>query len=334
MRRLLPPPPFVIDPERGTPALGSYRGPLPPVDLTPLRRGPLFRLARTKRWTWIGIASDEVFLGLAIVDLTYAAGTFAFAVERATGQRLSDRSALGPGFLGSVNHLTEEGAAARFTLGPRRASVLRPPGASAWTVHAELADLHLDARLESTGAPPPLSAIVESQPDALAVTQKRALLPVTGALRVAGRTFDLDRAEAGIDYSHGYPPRHTVWNWCFALGRARSGERVALNLVRGFVGEAECVAWVGDVLCPLPEARFARDPQHPLAPWRVRTDDQTVDLEFAPQAMHREDRRLGIVSSHFAQVAGHFHGTLALPDRPPLELAGVPGVVEDQDMLW
>lgn len=334
MRRLLPPPESVIDPARGTPALGSYRGPLPPVDLAPLRRGTLFRLARHKRWTWVGVVSDEVFLGLAIVDLSYAASTFAFAVERSSGRRLSDRSALGPGFLGSVNGFPEEGAEARFTLGRRRAAVVRPAGATAWTVHAELDDLLLEARLESTGAPPPLSAIAEPRPGAIAATQKRALLPVTGTLRAAGRTFDLDRAEAGIDYSHGYPPRHTVWNWCFALGRARSGERVALNLVQGFVGEAECVAWVGDVLYPLPEGRFTHDPEHPLAPWRVRTGDDAANLEFAPQAMHREDRRLGVISSRFAQVAGHFHGTLALPGRPPLELDGVPGVVEDQDMLW
>lgn len=334
MRKLTAPPPHVIDTARGIPAWGSYRGPLPPVDLAPLRRGPLFRLTRRKRWTWVGIVSDEVFAGMAVVDLTYAASVFAFAVERSTGRRLSDASMLGPGFVGSVNERAEEGAEARFAFGGRRASVVRPAGDPAWTVRAELGDLRLDARLDSTGAPPPLSAIAEPAPGAVATTQKRALLPVTGSLLAAGRRFDLDRALAGIDYSHGYPPRHTTWNWCFALGRARSGERVAVNLVQGFVGEAECVAWVGDVLYPLLEARFAHDLERPLAPWRIRTDDDAVALEFAPQALHREDQRLGIVSSRFAQVAGHFHGTLALPARPPLELDGVPGVVEDQDMLW
>ena len=334
MRQLLPPPPHVVDPVRRTPALGSYRGPLPPVDLGPLRRGPLFRLARHKRWTWLGIVSDEVFVGLAVVDLTYAASTFAFAVDRATGHLLSDQSALGPGFVGSVNEHTEEGSAARFALGSRRASILRPRGTTAWVVHATLGDLRLDAKLDSVGAPSPLSAIVEPVPGALATTQKRALLPVEGVLEAGGRTFDLGRAVAGIDYSHGYPPRHTVWNWCFALGQARSGERVALNLVQGFVGEAECVAWVGDGLCPLGEGRFEFDRGNPLVPWRVCTDDGAVTLDFAPQAMHREDQRLGVISSRFAQVAGHFRGTLALPDREPLELDGVPGVVEDQDMLW
>jgi len=36
----------------------------------------------------------------------------------------------------------------------------------------------------------------------------------------------------------------------------------------------------------------------------------------------------------WSQVAGHFHGTLDLPGRPSLELDGLAGVVEDQDMLW
>lgn len=333
MRNLLPPPPHVVAPH-GAPALGSYRGPLPPVDLAPLRRGPLFRLARHKRWVWLGIAADEVFVGLAVVDLTYAASTFAFVVDRATGRLLADRTALGPGFVGSVNEHAEEGLEARFALGGRRTGVRRPRGSTAWTVHAALGDLRLDAQLDSTGAPPALSAIVEPVPGALATTQKRALLPVEGTLEAGGRSFDLGRAVAGIDYSHGYPPRHTEWNWCFALGRARSGERVAFNVVQGFVGEAECVAWVGDVLCPLGEGRFTFDRASPLTPWRIATTDDALRLDFAPQAMHREDQRLGLISSRFAQVAGHFRGTIALPDRAPLELDGVPGVVEDQDMLW
>jgi hypothetical protein len=66
----------------------------------------------------------------------------------------------------------------------------------------------------------------------------------------------------------------------------------------------------------------------------VRTDDGAATLEFAPQAIHREDQRLGVISSRFVQVAGHFHGTLDLPGRPSLELDGLAGVVEDQDMLW
>jgi hypothetical protein len=334
MHQLLPPIDSAVDPLARRPRLGSYRGPLPPVELGPLGHGRLFRFARHKRWLWGGVFADELLLGFAIVDLGYVASAFAWAYDRAGRRMLADRSTLGPGFCGSVGSQAEEGCEARVGCGRDVARIVRPRGSTAYDVELALGDLQLEARLDTAGAPSPVSVIVEPVADAIATTQKRVLLPAQGRAVVAGRSFPLDGALGGLDYSHGYPPRHTVWKWGFALGRARSGEPVAFNIVEGFVGEPECTVWVGDELFPVGEGRFAFAAHDPLASWHVHTTDGAVELDFAPGGAHREDKCLGLIVSHFVQAAGDFRGTIVLPGRAPLQLDGVPGVAEDQDVLW
>ena len=165
------------------------------------------------------------------------------------------------------------------------------------------------------------------------MTEKRALLDVTGELVVNGRHVALGGALGGFDYTHGLLARRTAWRWAYALGRAKSGERVAFNLVQGFVGEPECAAWVDGALFPLREGRFAFDCERPLSEWRVSTADGALDLVFTPGAMHSEDKDLGVIASQLVQPVGTYRGTLRVGGKL-LTLDRVLGVTEDQSVLW
>ena len=93
----------VIDPATRLPLLGSFAGPLPPVDYALLRRSLPFRIAHEKAWYYAAIASPEVFIGVAILRFGYVASTFAFLFERSpsggpSGHFLVDRSMLAPPF--------------------------------------------------------------------------------------------------------------------------------------------------------------------------------------------------------------------------------------------
>jgi hypothetical protein len=167
----------------------------------------------------------------------------------------------------------------------------------------------------------------------VSATEKRVLLGATGEAIVAGKRWSLDGALAGYDYTNGYLARRTSWKWAFALGRARTGERVALNLTEGFVGEAECAVWVDAELHPVGEGRFDFDLASPMTPWRVGSADGAVDLRFEPAGIHAEHKNFGIVASRFIQPVGVFRGTIRAGGRE-LEIDRVPGVVEDQEVLW
>ncbi|MCC6559624.1 MAG: DUF2804 domain-containing protein [Polyangiaceae bacterium] len=334
MRTLLPPPASVIDPSTGTLNAGSFRGGLPRVDLSPLEPRPMRRFFSHKRWIYVAIASEQVYLGAAVVDLGYAANAFAFVYDRTEARMIADRAALGPPLLVEVSDVAGEGAHARARLPGARLRFERPRGETIMLVEIEIGDLRVFARMDCAGAPPAIGAIGRVAGGGADTTEKRALLAVTGEASVAGRRLSLDGALGGYDYTNGLLPRRTVWRWAFALGRARTGERVGLNLVEGMTGEAECALWIGRDLFPLAEGRFSFDPARPLDPWRVQTADGAVDLRFTPGGMHAERKNLGLVRSRFVQPAGLCSGLIRIPGGGELALDGALGVTEDQDVVW
>lgn len=328
MRTLESPPRAVVAAD-GSPAFGSFAGPLPPVDLSPLRVGLFKRLVTRKRWVYVALANRSVFAGLAIVDLGYATKAFSFVYR--DGVLLADRTALGPSTSGSVNDTIGDGAHARFAREGVFAELRRDGGSIDLT--ARFPGLSLIARMDAHTARPPLSAVGPIPGGVLNATEKQALLPVTGEVRVAGTRVPLDDAFGGYDYTHGLLARHTRWKWAYLLGHATDGTRVGLNLVEGFLGEKECGVWLDDALHPVGEGVFSFSPDQPLSPWKIRTTCGNVDLTFRPGALHAERENLVVVKSRFVQPIGAYSGTLRAGGRA-VTLDGVLGVAEDQDVTW
>jgi len=280
------------------PRLGSYAGALPAVTLAP-------SLRRTKKWLWLGASARDVWISLAIVRTGYAATVFAFAARRA--KMIAEHVALGPPWSA---HVSDDPHGADVVARGSGAEVLRR--GSAWTVRARFPRLALDAGVDL--AAPALSVITSLAPGRVSATEKRAPLRLRGEATVDGRALVLDGGRAGFDYTHGHLPRHTRWRWAFGLG-----PELAFNLTSGFVGGAECARFGNDV------TRLA-EPTFDLETWTVR--GAGIDLRFEPIARHVQRTNLLLVRSRFLQCAGRFTG----------EVSGVavdvPGVLEDQDVLW
>jgi hypothetical protein len=339
-RTLDPAPDAVIDPSSGEPRFGSYTGAVKRVDLGPVTGSALRRVVRRKRWVYCAIASEDVFVALAIVRLGYAATCFAYALDARAMKMIATRSVMAPPTLvrvGDSMHPAGGGRAeiASFRFPGTQAQVSR--GADgAYAIEARFRGFTLEARLDASHAPPPITAIApvgDSERRYVNTTEKRALLSATGELTVDGHRRAFRGALAGYDYTHGLLARRTLWRWAFAMGRATTGERVAFNLVQGFVGEPECAAWVDGALYPLAEGRFAFDRDHPLSPWRVTTADGALDMAFAPAGMHAEDKDLGLLVSRFVQPCGAYRGTMQVGGKR-LTLERALGVTEDQFVVW
>jgi hypothetical protein len=333
MRHLLPVPDAALEPGTGEPRYGSYVGGLPRVDLVPRLTSWRTRVARHKRWMYVAIASEDLYVAVCVVRLGYAANAWAFAYDARAHRLLVDGSLLAPPFACKVGDTASEGCEARIAWGGERIAIVRRPGTGSYAVDAKMGGLELEARLSTTGAPPAVTAIARLGEGLFGTTEKRALLGVEGHARVGGERRSLGGALAGYDFTHGILARHTAWRWAFLLGRASTGERVAMNLVQGFVGEAECAAWVEGDVHPVGEGRFDFDARDPLRSWSIATDDGGVDLRFDPGGAHIERRNLGIVASRFVHPIGAFSGTFHVGGRR-LVLSRALGVTEDQDVLW
>jgi len=265
----------------------------------------------------------------------------AFGVRRTTGATqyritvsISDAAQRTTHALGAATGALGSAARAIPLLGGRVAPPRPAPASAASHPGRVRIDLALDA-----GRTPELSVVApfESGGGSVSVTQKVAGLPVRGTVTVGDRTWTLDAGVGGLDYTHGYLARHTAWNWALLVGRLDGGQRIGCNLVEGFnesrADVNENALWIDDRLIPLDRARFRWDRSDPRAPWSVRTVDGCVDLVFTPYAMHAEHKDLALVTSRFIQPIGVFSGTVEL-DGARLDVRGVPGVVEDQDVRW
>ena len=122
------------------------------------------------------------------------------------------------------------------------------------------------------------------------------------------------------------------------MGAAKDASIVGFNLVSGFSGigdnSYENMIWIdGEPHRLDPACRFEVDLDSPMRTWRITTMDRAVDLQFKPLAVHHESLNLGALRSRFIQPSGHFTGSIRVGDRR-LVLDAIPGVAEDQDVLW
>ena len=324
-------PPSFLAAGSSAPAFGAYAGPLPAVHFANL--GLRDRVARRKRWVYVALATEQVWFSVAIVRTGYAATAFAFAYDLAGQRMMLDRTVLGPSPVARVSDdFHAPGEIARFAMGKATLALTR--SGSTLDLRVRMRDLEIDAAIEEASGPPAVTAIADLGAGLVNGTEKRALLSMRGRARSGNREVILDEGTAGYDYTHGLLPRHTKWRWAFALGKTKSGEPFGLNLVQGFVGEAECAAFVSGTVravVPLAEPRFEFDVAQPLRQWRVVGEG--IDLAFEPGGMHAQDTNLGIVKSRFVQPVGTFTGTVRVDGRD-VYVEGLPGVVEDQDVLW
>lgn len=323
----------------GDARLGTYRGSLRRVDwsdrLTGLT-GVARRLARRKKWVWGGIATNEVFVGFAVVDVGYGSNAFAFAVDLERGGMLANESFLGrPGAGAFVGDRPGDGARAEFVNRKASLRIVHPEGTGQVLVELATPSLKLESILDRTQAPPPVAVVMKLAEGDTTATQKANLLAATGTLRADGRRFDLEGGFGGFDYTQGILGRRTAWRWAFGFGRSTSGVPVGFNLSDGLsqAPGAENVIWVGDELIKTDRARFVYDVNAPEGAWEITTEDGALTLRFTGRGTHREVRNLGIIRSRFLQVAGLFSGTVRTP-RGEFEFEGLPGVTEDQFVVW
>lgn len=310
------------------------------------------RRIREKSWVYVFAATSELSIAVALANGALTGTGFLMITDLRTGEELVNSSRKFA--LAAVNDSPGDGLRATYRLPGTRYSVQRHgdqvrvrvslgrslvslPGRSrAW--------VDLDLTLEEQGIG--LSAIAQiehSKGTGVSVTSKTACLPTSGSLTVRDeggelQTVSLDGGFGGYDYTKGLLPRNSYWRWGFATGRLADGTVLGLNLVENFSGLGDRVqenaVWIDGRPLPVdPRARFEFDRDDVMKPWTLRTVDGAVRLRFQPLAAHDERIDLKVLRSLFIQPMGYFSGEIHVDGRTYV-LDRLPGVVEDQDIVW
>ncbi len=342
------------------------------------RRHPLVSFLRHRRWIYATAATDRLFVVVAVVDGGVSGTAFCMITDLQTGETIANSSRPGAARpLVHVADHPMEGLAASYRLPGTEYRMQRERGSTETRISVRLRTtteslpglrwipgiaripgvrdlptassrpwLDIDLTLEPTVAAP-LTAVSKVQADGGLVTStvKTAAMNTWGTVTVHGpdpedppQTLSLDGGTGGMDYTNGFLPRHTAWQWASTTGRLDDGRLFGLNLVSQFSGigdEAnENAAWLDGALVPLdPAVRVLFDKNDLMKPWTVRTVDGAVHLRFQPLAVHREGLNLGVIRSRFVQPTGLFSGHLMI-EGERIVIDRMPGVVEDQDIHW
>lgn len=312
----------------GQPLFGRYLGAAAAPAWTglapPHARGPLWRRLHHKRWHFVSLVTDELFVGLAIIDIGWSNSAFAYAFDRTRREIVDAFSPLGlPGLTASVGATVQEGA--WFAL-PGRRIAIEADGPHGHRLRLRAGRFRIDAGYG--GAGPRLLAVGPvNDGGAVHTTQKSPGLGLCGWAEAGGRRFRLDGGVASFDYSNGLLGRRTAWRWI--SGHTRG---LGFNLQSGYFGDAENALWLDGELIPLGAVASAIDAG---GAWTMATGDGLLDLRFTPEGTRRDDKRLLLADSRLTQHVGRFDGWVkAGPGAPARSVSGLTGLAEDYSARW
>jgi hypothetical protein len=308
----------------GTPAFGAYQGMCRLVSWDGLHAapGPVWRFLHHKKWHYVSIAGPDLVFALAVVNLGWVGSAFAYVFDRKARELLTNLSWTGLPPL--VADRPGDGALSTATGRGMHLRLERPEGSATWKLHVRWKDLSADATLDAAAAAPTLCAVAPIEGGIANCTHKTPCLPAKGTISVGERSFALDGHTGALDHTVGLLARDTRWKWVSA-----AGPDLALNLVSGFNGPVENAVWRGGVLHKVGAAEILYEPTTPSAPWRIRTDDDAVDLVFTPEGERSENKDLVVAVSRYVQPFGTFRGKLLGE-----EIDGLVGVTEDHVARW
>lgn len=319
----------------GQPLFGRYSGHVPSLDWqglqAPWKKMALLRQIRHKRWRYLALATEEIFCGIAIVDLGWASTAFAYVFERAAGRELAAFSQDGlPVLSARVSQAPLTGADCRFEFGGKRIQFQHIEGGSDYQLQLSAPGMQIEARFAAESAAPALLAVGKIAGGSVHATQKSAGMPLRGQVQCGTRRFVLDGGVGSFDHSSGILQRDTEWRWASAHSL-----ELGFNLQQGYFADQENALWCGGQVYPLAAAHFQFDPARADAPWQIHTEDGLLELEFMPEGARRQNKNLGIAISRYLQPVGRFSGWVrAHAAAPKVQVSNLLGVTEDHFSRW
>jgi Domain of unknown function (DUF2804), C-terminal/Domain of unknown function (DUF2804), N-terminal len=329
--------PLSLIDESGNANIGIFDEPITNLNYLDFVRpgGKKVSASRIKRWEYIGLASDKIILGGAVVSLHYLANVFFYVYERDNG-KLTEFNFMAPLCRGV--DFSSNGATGKisFEKGKQHVIIENDRASGKHNFDVSLNGLKVKAELEDNKHP--MVCVSRVGFSGYNYTLKVAGMPTEASIEINSRKLKLTRDEAFgvIDYTTGCLARETFWNWASGGGTDTKGNVLGINLVLGVneSGVTENAFWIGDKMVKVDTVRFDYNRQNILDPWHIHSWDGRVDLTFAPEGQRFENLNLGVMASKFHQPFGKFEGVLTDEAGKKHTLKDFYGYTEEHFARW
>lgn len=303
---------------------GLYEGPI--ADTTTAEWDFNSRLAprrRTERkaWIYLGVFSRDFYAGIAIADAGYIGNAFSYIYIPAEKYFVEDKLTLPLGFNSDFN----AGLSDSWRLG--RYEILPSGDRIVVNIRGDY-DFTAVFRLTGNG----LSTIAPAGNRPFNFTYKEMGLSCEGEFSIGSRRQKFSGDIGMLDYTKGYPPRRTEWNWLSMIGKTESGKSLSVNLVDKFNEGIENALWLDGKPMGLSSAHFHYIRPAEKSIWRILTRDNAFEARFRPFGARSENLNVGFLKSRFVQPYGVFDGQIKIGGETE-KFTGY-GVTEDHLAVW
>jgi hypothetical protein len=281
---------------KGPIPFGLYAGPVGDISTEPWARR---RRMQRKAWLYAGAFSERYCVGFAIADAGIVATAFVYVFD-AHKQYVEEKITAPFGFSSAFDpSLTTAWKLKAF-------SITRENDKLVCAYQGKRISIKMAITENSKGA----TTIAPAGDRPFNHTYKNLLLPAQIDAAVDGQPINLAGNIGSIDFTKGYPPRHTFWNWASMNAVTESGIAFGVNLVGDFNNSIENALWINGAVQQLSQATFVYSHPAEKNNWRVKTLDGVIDMEFGPLGMRSENINALLMSSFFKQPFGVFKGII------------------------
>lgn len=298
---------------------GLYSGPIKDVSTAPwaaLRRN------QRKVWVYAGAFTGRYYVGFAIADAGIVATAFAYVFDSETNTYLEEKATVPFGFNKAFDPaLTSNWKLKNYSIHTEGNTTVCAYKGKRLSVNMHITENGLGSTTLAPAAGRPFHH-----------SYKNLLLPTKVELLIDGQPVAFEGNIGGIDFSKGYPPRNTFWNWASLNAVTDTGIEFGVNLVADFNNSIENALWVNGRVSQLSQAAFSYKRPIESNNTHVRTLDGILDMQFKPLGVRGESINALLMVSRFKQPFGVFNGTVLL-DGQRHKFTGY-GVVEEHFAKW
>jgi len=288
-----------------------------------------FRSFFVNQFVFLGISSNDLFIGLAVIDLKYIAKAFLYVYDRNTEQMVEDQQLSLPHVVSidsrpdkcqssfQTQHFRVKSDAGHFTANTPR--------------------MNLDVSLDFSQSQP-FRLCSRAGYNGWVYTQKTTPVTVSGNIVINEKNYTIQspHSMAIVDWTTGYMQRETFWNWASIATTLNDNRYLGLNLSCG-VNETsftENFFVVGNQMTKVDMVNFEYDINDLYKTWKIRSHDEKIDLTFFADHHRSENLNAWIVASKFTQLMGRFSGHLKTDTGEMISINHCPGWAEDHFARW
>lgn len=293
---------------------------------------------RVKRWNYWTISNEKYFFTVAITNFDYAGVIFVYLVDMEKKNIIEKYVTipLGKGIILGDNIQDEF----RYESKNLILEVKQCEKSIILELHVDnfRGNEPLKGKIAFENPKESLNLIVPWSKSRFQFTSKQNCLKVSGDITIDSESisFNDDKALGALDFGRGVWKRKMMWNWLSFSATIHDrliGGNFGGTWTDGSGINENAVFLDGKVFKLKEEIKFIYDIKDFSKPWKIYSEEKTIDLEFYPEVKRIKKVNALMIKSDFKQFFGTLEGKIIV-DGEEIKINNVNSTCEEHFAKW